>query len=136
MHDLKISAQPLNAERLSALSGGIVPPPAVRLDDSLPIPADERAEWERRLNRYLNACGCAEGTVGLFVGIAIVLIALFARSEPWRAWEISAAVALPLVLLATGKAVGRRLDGLRFRMECKRLLSRLSTDFVQGDHNE
>lgn len=135
MHDLKISAQPLNAERLTALSGGIVPPPAVRLDESLPISADERSTWERRLNRYLNSCGCAEGAVGLFVGVAIVLIAYFTQSEPWPAWEIAAAVALPLVLLAGGKTVGRRLDRLRFRRECKRLLSRLAVDIVQGGHH-
>jgi len=132
MRDLKLSAQPLNAERLAAMSGRIAPPPAVRLDESLPISADERFTWERRLNRYLKSCGCAEGTVGLFVGLALALVAYFAQSEPWSAWEIAAIVALPPALLVVGKTVGRRLDRLRFRRACKCLLSRLAIDIIKG----
>jgi hypothetical protein len=135
MRDQKITTQVLDAERLVALSGGIVPPPTVRLDESLPISSDERFAWERRLNRYLNSCGCAEGTAGLFVGVAIALIAYFAQSEPWPAWEIAAAVTLPLALLVGGKLVGHQLDRLRFRKICKRLLSHLAVDIVQEDHH-
>ena len=136
MRDLKLGVQPLNAERLAAMSGRIALPPAVRLDESLPISADERFTWERRLNRYLNSCGCAEGAVGLFIGVAVVLITYFAQSEPWwPAWQIAAAVALPFALLVGGKTVGRWLDRLRFRKVCKHLLSRLAIDSVQGDHH-
>jgi len=134
MHNQKVIAQVVNSEQLVALSGGIVPPPAVRLDDSLLISADERLTWERRLNRYLNSCGCAEGAVGLFIGLAVALIAYFAQNEPWPAWEIASAVALPVALLVGGKTIGRRLDRLRFRKVCKRLLSRLAVDIVHGGH--
>ena len=128
-----MAAPALNAERLRELSGGVLPTSAVRLDESLPIPAEERRAWERRLNRYLNSCGCAEGTVGLFAGGAIALIVSFVQNEPWPAWEIAMIVALPIVLLVGGKTLGRWLDRLRFRMACKSLLSRLAVDITEGD---
>jgi len=91
--------------------------------------------WERKLNRYLKSCGCAEGAVGLFIGMAIVLFAYLALNEPWSHWEITAAVALPLAFFAAGKMLGQRLDRLRFRKECKRMLSRLAVEIVQGGHH-
>lgn len=121
----------LTAEGLLALSGALVLPPEVRLDESLPIPNDERLEWERRLNRYLNSCGCAEGAAGLFSGLILVLVTYFAQARPWRGWEIAAAVALPLALLIGGKLLGRRLDRLRFRRISERLLSRLALNPVK-----
>ena len=128
-----MTKRPLNAEWLTALSGGIAPPPAICLDESLPITADERFTWERRLNRYLNSCGCAEGAVGLFVGLAVVLIVFLIQSKPWTAWQVAAALALPIALLVGGKTLGRWLARLRFRKVCKLLLSQLAVNIAQGD---
>jgi hypothetical protein len=134
MRSDKILPQVLTAEQLFELSGGVALPPAVRLDESMPLPGDERLDWERRLNRYLNSCGCAEGAAGLCIGLTVVLITYFAQNKPWRSWEIAAAVALPLALLIGGKLLGRWLDRLRFRRISERLLSRLALNTVKENH--
>lgn len=132
----KIFAQVLTADRLVALSAGSLRPSAVHLDESLLIPAEERLAWERKLNRYLNSCGCAEGAAGLFLGLTSVLMIYLAQSKPWPGWEIASAVALPLVLLAGGKTLGLWLDRLRLRKVSKLLLARLSFSHQKGNHHE
>jgi hypothetical protein len=116
---------PLNLAGLVAIGGGIELPSAMRLDESLPIPTGERLAWERMLNRHLNACGCAEGSVGLLIGVAVVLAAYLVSSEPWSTWAVGAACALPLALLAGGQTIGRRRGRVRFQEAVGRLLSRL-----------
>ena len=132
----KIVKQVVTAERLFALSVGCLPPSAVHLDESLLIPAEERLAWERKLNRYLNSCGCAEGAAGLFLGLTSVFMIYLAQSKPWPGWEIASAVALPLVLLVGGKTLGLWLDRLRFRKVSKLLLARLSFSHQKGNHHE
>jgi hypothetical protein len=122
----EITGQLLKAERLVELSRGLVLPSVVRLDESLLIPIEERLDWERRLNRHLEPCGCAEGAVGLFAGAALSLALYLAQNTPWTRWDVAAAVALPLSLLVGGKTAGRRLGRLRFRRVCRDLLSRLA----------
>ena len=121
MSDTNTHPPLLNAEQLARLGNGLAPPAALRLDVSLPLSADERARWERRLNGFLKSCGCTVGAVGLCAGLAIVLLAYLAGHEPWSRRRIIVAVVLPLVLFAGGKWVGRWLDRRRFRRECQRL---------------
>ena len=116
----------VTARQLHELGRGGIPPPGLLLDESLPIPVGERIAWERRLNRYRHSCGCAEGAAGLFVGLAIVLVAYFLLNRPWTKPNVAAAASLPLALLACGKLIGRHLDHLRFRKACKQLLLRLA----------
>jgi hypothetical protein len=117
----------INAQRLLEFGRGVATHGALRLDESLPIPAVERIAWERRLNRYRRSCGCAEGAVGLCGGVAIVLIAVLLQAGPWTMSKIAACVLLPFGLLAGGKLIGRRLDRRRFRKACNQLSSRLAT---------
>ena len=116
----------VNAQRLIELGQGIRPAPGLRLDESLPLPAHERLAWERRLNRYRRSCGCAEGAVGLCVGLAAVLIASIFHHGPWTTSNVAAAIGVPLALLIGGKLVGRHRDRLRFRRACGQLLLRLA----------
>jgi hypothetical protein len=116
----------VNEQRLLEFGQGLVPPHAMRLDESLPLPAAERLAWERRLNRQPRSCGCTEGAVGLSVGLGIVLIASFVQTEPWTTFKAAAAVGLPVGLLIAGKLAGRALSHRRFRNTCRQLLSRLA----------
>lgn len=113
--------------RIYELSIGSELPSSMHLDDTLPMSPDARLAWERRLNRYLHSCGCAQGTAGFLAGLVIVAFLYFWQSGPWSAWQIAAAVACPIALLALGKTAGRRLDRMRFRRACKSLLSTLSS---------
>ena len=121
-------AEPITVEMLVALGRGNAPRHPVRLDESLPLPESERMVWERRLNRYRHSCGCAEGAVGLCVGLLIVLTAYLLQTGPWTGAKIGAFVALPLLLVGVGKLIGRRLDALRFRKACKQLSLRLAVN--------
>lgn len=124
----------LTVARLYELSIGSELPSSMHLDDSLPISPNERLAWERKLNRYLHSCGCAQGTVGLLAGLVIVAFLYFWHPGSWSAWQIAAAVACPIALLALGKTAGRRLDRMRFRRACKSLLSTLSSlETNEGD---
>ena len=135
MSDTNTHIPLLNAEQLARLGDGLAPPACLRLDVSLPLAADERSMWERRLNRFLKSCGCAEGAIGLFVGVAIVVLAYLVGDQTWSRRKVIAAVVLPLALFAGGKWVGRWLDRRRFRQECRRLSSRLGVEIAQrGPH--
>ena len=61
----------LDASGLARLMRSRNLPRDIRLDQTLPLRVGDRLVWQDALNRHLRNCGCAEGTVGLFLGIAL-----------------------------------------------------------------
>jgi hypothetical protein len=83
-----------------------------------PLTSDQRAEWERRLNREHNACGCGEATIFLLATVALLAtLYAFARTAavpvPAMAWFF--ATALCISSIGVGKAFGRYRARRRFR---------------------
>jgi hypothetical protein len=81
------------------------------------LTSDQRAEWERRLNREHNACGCGEATIFLLATAALLAtLYAFARTAavpvPAMAWFV--ATALCITSIGVGKAFGRYRARRRF----------------------
>jgi hypothetical protein len=121
-------AQAVDAERLLGFGRDASPQFPLHLDESLPLPAEERLVWERRLNGYRHSCGCAEGAAGLCAGLLLALIVYFLKRGHVTKSDIAVMVGLPIVLLVAGKLIGRLLDRRRFLKACKQLLSRLAVN--------
>jgi hypothetical protein len=72
---------------------------------------EENRALERRLQANLNACGCSEATVGLFVGFALDILA-------WALFPGVSGIVLalmPVVLMASGKIFGLRRSKVRLQ---------------------
>lgn len=72
-----------------------------------------REAWERRLNARYYACGCAEGSIGLVLGVAVCGLALAFGSRD--GWSILGLVAVPLAGLVIGKIAGLIRAEARFK---------------------
>jgi len=114
---------------LRRLGQGAVPARFLRLDGALAMPAEQRVFWERRLNRLRRSCGCAEGAVGLLLGVLLVTVAAHLSNEPWTATRALAALGVPITLLVVGKLAGRSIGRLRFRRACSALVLQISSRF-------
>ena len=120
-------AQQVDLARLRDFEGGRAPRFPLQLDESLPIPADERTAWERRLNHHGRACGCTEGALGLSVGVAIACIGFLFRSRLGLSLlSVPVMVGVPFGLLIVGRLIGLRSGRIRFQKACARLLSRVA----------
>jgi hypothetical protein len=112
---------------LRDFEGGAAPRFPLQLDESLPLPADERTVWERRLNRHRRSCGCTEGAVGLCAGIAAACLGYLLRGRLGLAFlSVPILIGLPFGFLIAGKLIGLRLGRVRFTRACKQLLSRVT----------
>lgn len=82
------------------------------------MPEPERASYEKQLNRYFFACGCAEASVAAILGTiaAIVWIALTVDSWSDLSWHQPALLAITFVTATgIGKFTGRLIS--RYRLE-------------------
>lgn len=95
------------------------------LPSSVPILIDDpsltsaqRAEWEARLSRLYNECGCHEGALGLLAALPVLLALLLWRQPGFGLLDpggIALLVLLPLVGAIGGKLLGLALGRLRLR---------------------
>jgi hypothetical protein len=112
---------------LRDFEGGAAARFPLQLDESLPLPADERTVWERRLNHHRRACGCSEGAVGLCAGIAAAGLGyLFKGRLGLSLLSVPVLIGLPFGFLIAGKLIGLRLGRIRFTRACKQLLSKVT----------
>ena len=64
----------------------------------------ELSAWQRRLDRYLYACGCTSGAVALLAAVFVLAAASFDFGSGWRTAGVWVAVALGAAL--AGKTAG------------------------------
>jgi hypothetical protein len=95
-----------------------VPTSVPILIDDPSLTSVQRAEWESRLSRLYNECGCHEGALGLLAAFP-VLLALFLWRQPGFGLldpgGIALLVALPLLGAIAGKLLGLAVGRLRLR---------------------
>jgi hypothetical protein len=83
-----------------------------------------RSRWETELNRRYYACGCAEGTIGLLLGL-VVFGVLLAVSVP----GLGAAIGLGVVCVLAGSALGKIVGLARANSELKRLTAMIAREW-------
>ncbi len=89
------------------------------------LPPNERAAWQARLDRLNHACGCAEGAVGLIVGLVAALVLAIAqpggiRATSWR--DVGCGALIVVVAAIAGKCLGL----WRARNERRRIAAELN----------
>jgi hypothetical protein len=68
------------------------------------VDKDTIADWSKDLNRKYYACGCAEGSIGLLVGLAAAGVAFaFGATQGWGNFGL---IGMPVIGLAGGKLTG------------------------------
>ena len=88
------------------------------------LPKEQRDAWEREINSKLHACGCAEASVGMLVGLFGVLAFLIVR---WAggagfAWsDLGWAFAILFMASLVGKMVGLARAETRYRDLVRRI---------------
>jgi hypothetical protein len=117
----------VDAVWLRQLSQGQLPPQRIALQPEMITDPKERSNWERQLNRDTRPCGCSQGALGLFIGLGLVIVGVAFGNGQWSSYKIVAAIAFPLVLLVSGKLIGRNFERNRFRRKCKQLLRLYAT---------
>jgi hypothetical protein len=101
MRDLWLIRDPVELQRLLT-----TPSREFRVELPALFP-EENLALERLLRRHYNACGCAEGTVGLLVGMVVsALFWVFVSPYGWlgNAW---ASIGFSIALSGIGKVVGK-----------------------------
>lgn len=101
MRDLWLIRDPVELQRLLTTNSREfrVELPALSTEENLAL--------ERLLRRHYNACGCAEGTVGLLVGMVVSAIFwVFVSPYGWIG-SACASIVFSVALSAIGKVLGR-----------------------------
>ena len=88
------------------------------------LPDVEKKVLERRLEKYIYACGCGHGAVFLIVGLlALIPYAMLFGLYPFGLWSLVLYPALLLLFTCIGKSIGIIFS----RSKLKRMMSELRT---------
>ena len=119
-HDLRVAKVISGADDIRHILQGPIPA-AVTLANSK-LSANEKAEWQTRLERHINACGCEFGSGALIIAIVPVAFWLWSLSER-LIWDWAIALGILAVAMTIGKLFGLYIRKLRWTRELIRLES-------------
>lgn len=88
---------------------------ALKMSDMRP---EERSDWEYRLNRDYNACGCESGAIMLVAALAVYVSYLATRQDLLVSHPLwLGVIGLAIALLSTGIGKGIGMVIARFRLK-------------------
>lgn len=110
--------------RLSVLPGKRTPGAGSIVIADETLDPKVREDFATRLNRRYFACGCAEGAIGLTLGIAAAAVFLALGDVGWRSTGL---IGLPLGGLVSGKLVGLVRAETRLKATVEAIRARWTT---------
>ncbi|MCB8823323.1 hypothetical protein [Microvirga rosea] len=90
--------------------------------------ADERASWEKRLNRAYHACACGEASLGMITGVLIAIVWVGLRIATIGSIGITDG-AIVLGSAVAGTVIGKILGLFRAQVRLRRLVNALQTQW-------
>lgn len=89
------------------------------------LDAKENEEYERVLNKWLNACGCETGAIFCVVSICGYMVLWFLKSESFGWVNIKNGLIIIFSSALIGKLTGIFLARIRLRMTVRNVINRL-----------
>lgn len=94
------------------------------------LPDDENYQWQKKIEKWYYACGCAEATVTGLIGLVAFGASLFLQQGGIRAfnwWDIPLTGLVFIAATGLGKLIGL----VRARLNLVRTLEAFETELVQ-----
>ncbi len=87
------------------------------------MPPQERRHWEALLNKYLSACGCAEG--GLLALVSLGAYIVYIVMQPDSSESVWIRIGLGFGIACVGAVLGKSVGLIRARWRLQRAVRRL-----------